>query len=230
LQMEFLEEAKAFVANGGCDGIVPRAEEILALWEDTLLKLQAGDFAALASRLDWVLKLSVLQQVMDQRADLDWDAPQIKHLDHMYSSLDMAEGIYWAYEKSGFVERVVADDRIEHFVHYPPEDTRAWTRAALLTRVSPEVIDEVNWDFIRFKYRNESNRMIRRTLSLANPLGATREQVEEMFEEAETLDQLLSALGAPAEDKSLTKASSSSASSGVVSKLFLTNWSGPVDG
>jgi len=225
LQMLFLEEAKAFVANGGCDAIVPRAEEILALWEDTLLKLQAGDLAALASRLDWVLKLSVLQQVMDQRTDLDWDAPQVKHLDHMYSSLDTAEGIYWAYEKSGFVERVTSDERIEHFVHYPPEDTRAWTRAGLLTRVEPDVIDEVNWDFIRFKYRNESNRMIRRTLSLANPLGATREQVEQIFEEAESLEQLLNALGAPREDEAPGKVLTSSATSDIGSKAFMSNWS-----
>ena len=28
---------------GRADGVVPRAAEILALWEDTLLKLRAGD-------------------------------------------------------------------------------------------------------------------------------------------------------------------------------------------
>jgi proteasome accessory factor A len=206
LQMMFLSEAKAFVARGGCEGVVPRAEEILALWEDTLVKLEAGDFAALASRLDWVLKLSVLQGVMDQRPELGWDAPQIKHLDHMYSSLDTKEGIYWAYEKSGLVELVAGDERVEHFVHNPPEDTRAWARATLLSIVEPEVVADVNWDFIRFKYRNRENRLIRRTLSLANPLNSNRAQVEQIFQEAESLEQLLDALGAPAEDKSALKA------------------------
>jgi hypothetical protein len=201
LQMLFLEEAKEFVAQGGCEAIVPRAEEIVALWEDTLLKLQAGNLAALATRLDWVLKLSVIQQAMAKREDLTWDAPQVKHLDHMYASLDEAEGIYWAYEKSGFVERVASDERTRHFVHHPPEDTRAWARAALLSCVEPEVVDKVNWDFIRFKYRNENNRVIRRTLSLASPLGLTREHMEAIFEEAESLHELLDALGAPSEDK-----------------------------
>jgi Pup amidohydrolase len=223
LQLLFLEEARQFVAGGGCDGIVPRAAEIMALWEDTLLKLQAGDLASLAPRLDWVLKLSVLQRVMHQHASLDWDSPQLKHLDHMYASLDDSEGLYWAYQKSGFVERVTTDDRIEHFVHYPPEDTRAWTRAALLTRVEPEAIDDVNWDFIRFKYRDENGQMIKRTLSLANPLGATREQCEQIFGTAESLEQLLDDLGAPAQDQDLVKASGA-ATTGVVSNLFMTNW------
>jgi hypothetical protein len=201
LQMLFLEEAKKFAAQGNCEAVVPRAQEIMALWEDTLLKLQAGNLASLATRLDWVLKLSVLQQVMAKREDLTWDAPQVKHLDHMYASLDEAEGIYWAYEKSGFVERVASDERIEHFVHHPPEETRAWARAALLSCVEAEVVDEVNWDFIRFKYRNEQNRVIRRTLALASPLGLTRERMEAIFEEAESLHELLDALGAPPEDK-----------------------------
>lgn len=207
LQLLFLEEARAFVAGGGCRGVVPRAEEILALWEDTLLKLQSGNFAALASRLDWVLKLSVLQQVMT-REGLSWDAPQVKHLDHMYSSLDASEGIYWAYEQSGFVERAVEADEIERFVDQPPEDTRAWTRAMLLRSVEPEVVDEVNWDFIRFKFKNENNRTVKRTLELANPLGFTRAHAEHALQESESLSQLLDALGAPPEDKLPVKSQS----------------------
>lgn len=211
LQLLFLEEAKQFVAGGGCEGIVPRAEEILALWEDTLLKLQSGDFAALASRLDWVLKLSVLQQVIG-KSELDWDAPQIKHLDHMYSSLDPAEGIYWAYEQSGFVERVTTEEHIERFKHEPPDDTRAWTRAMLLRSVEPEVVDDVNWDAIRFKYKNGGSRNITRTLDLASPLALTRADAERAFQESDSLSQLLDALGAPPEDKASSKTRSSSSS------------------
>lgn len=209
LQMLFLDEAKAFVASGGCDSIVPRAEEVLALWEDTLLKLQSGDLAALAPRLDWVLKLSVLQQVLSKRLDLNWDSPQMKHLDHMYANLDTSEGLYWSYEKSGFIERVATDERIEHFVHNAPEDTRAWTRAALLSCVEPNVVDDVNWDFIRFKYRNEHNRLIKRTLHLASPLASTKEAVEQIFHDSQSLAELLDALGAAPEDEGPKKLKSS---------------------
>ena len=195
LQLLFLEEAKRFIARGGCESFVPRVEEIMALWEDTLLKLQARDWPQLAKRLDWVLKLSILEQVLEHRPELDWNAPQLKHLDHAYSSLDAAEGLYWAYERSGFVERVVAEEHIEHFTENPPADTRAWTRAMLLRAVDPEVLDDVNWDFLSFKQQATRGRTRTRMLEMANPLRFNKAMSEEAFLESKTLDELLDALG-----------------------------------
>ena len=120
LQMLFLETARKFVDEGRCEGLVPRAGEILNLWEDTLVKLSARNFGALAPRIDWVLKLRTLQRAMQKRPELTWHSPEIKHLDHLYSSLDLSDGLYWAYEKASLVERVVSEDEIECFVQEPP--------------------------------------------------------------------------------------------------------------
>ncbi len=194
LQLFFLEEAQRFVASGGCDGIVPRAAEILTLWEDTLLKLRAGDLAALAPRLDWVLKLSLLQRVLRRHAEWTWESPQLKHLDQLYSSLDPAEGLYWAYERSGLVAQVVTEAQIERFVHTPPEDTRAWTRAALLRRADPASIDDVDWDAIRLQGKDRYGWTSYRTVTLANPLAYTKKETERLFAEAVTFDEILSGL------------------------------------
>ncbi|MDQ2976161.1 MAG: proteasome accessory factor PafA2 family protein [Acidobacteriota bacterium] len=204
LQLLFLEDAKRFVAQGGCDRVVPRAVEIMVLWEDTLLKLLAGDWPALAKRLDWVLKLSILEQVLEHRPELNWNAPQLKHLDHAYSGLD-SEGLYWAYERSGFVERVVTEERIEHFTENPPEETRAWTRAMLLRALDPEVFDDVNWDSISFNLRTARGRTRKRRLEMANPLQFTKATTEHVFNEARSLNRLLDALGAPRKDESAYK-------------------------
>jgi len=200
LQFLFLAEAKEFVARGGCDGVVPRAAEILALWEDTLLKLAAKDFAALAPRLDWVLKLSVLKQVMEQNADLSWDSPQIKHLDHMYANLNRGSGLYWNYEASGFVQRVVTPERVEHFTLHPPVNTRAWTRAMLLRRAPAESVFEVNWDQIEFRPKSVNGSTRRRVLALANPLRWSRAATKRFFREASTIEDLLDRLGAREEE------------------------------
>jgi hypothetical protein len=196
LQLMFLAEAREFISRGGCEGRVPRAQELLNLWEDTLSKLAARDYEALAPRLDWVLKLSILNQVLEASADLGWDSPQIKHLDHMYANLDHAQGLYWAYETSGFVERVVSPEQVDHFTINPPDDTRAWTRAMLLRRVEGESIAHVNWDQIEFEWKDAGERKRRRILSLANPLGGTRAECEAFFRDAETLKDLLDRLGA----------------------------------
>jgi proteasome accessory factor A len=200
LQHLFLEDAKRFVGSGGCDGVVPRAGEILSLWEDTLAKLQAEDFASLAPRLDWVLKLSILKQVLDQNPQLAWGSPEIKHLDHLYSSLDESEGLYWAYESGGLVERVVTDEDVGRFTMSPPEDTRAWTRAMLLRWAGPDGVDDVDWDSMRFKTAYERYRTTYRRLELASPLAHTKADSERAFEDARTLDELLDLLGAPGKD------------------------------
>jgi proteasome accessory factor A len=81
LQRRFLHEAKSFATARGLAGIVPMTDDILALWEDTLIKLEARDFPALARRLDWVLKRQILEGAMATRHGLDWRSPEIKHLD-----------------------------------------------------------------------------------------------------------------------------------------------------
>ena len=195
LQLKFLADAKKFCASGGFEGAVPRAPEIIALWEDTLLKLQAGDIDALASRLDWALKYSLLRGVLDQRPDLSWSSPELKHLDHLYSSLEPSEGLYWAYEAGGFVERVASEEMIDRFMSNPPDDTRAWTRAMLLRWAGPDAVEDVNWDSIRFKTGSERYRNQYRRLEMSSPLGFSRAATEEHFESAGSLDELLTSLG-----------------------------------
>jgi hypothetical protein len=83
----------------------------------------------------------------------------------------------------------------------------------------------VNWDFIRFKYRNENNRTIKRTLALANPLDSTKTDVEKAFLESDSLAQLLDALGAPPEDKPRVKfRASSGVGSNAGSKGLMGLW------
>lgn len=200
LQLLFLEEARKFAEEGGCDGMVPQAARILDLWEDTLVKLKAGDLPALAPRLDWVLKLEMLQRTMRQRPELSWSSPQIKHLDHIYSSLDISNGLYWAYERAGLVERIVNEDCIERFTREPPEDTRAWTRAMLLRKADPVEVEEVNWDSMRFHETDSGYRARHRTLELSNPLAFTRAEAEGIFLKAVSLKEILNALGVPEND------------------------------
>jgi proteasome accessory factor A len=150
-QLLVLEEVKPFVDAGGCDGIVPRARDIVALWEETLQLLERRDFDALARRLDWALKLTLLERTLARRPQLDWRSPEIKHIDHLYSSLDLQDGLYWSCEAAAMTERLVEEAEIEHFIGNPPADTRARSRAMLLRALDPEAVATVDWDRIRFR-------------------------------------------------------------------------------
>jgi Pup amidohydrolase len=196
LQFRFLADARRFAAEGGFEGFVPRAPEILDLWEDTLRLLQAGDWIGLASKLDWVMKLMSLRRAMSQRPSLTWDSPEIRHLDQVYSSLDPS-GLYWAYERSGFAERLIDEQRIQHFCSEPPSDSRAWTRAMLLRAADPEWVDSVDWDSISFRVRDGGYWPWRRTIGMENPLGMTAAEMGPLFTAERNFTELLDAIEAP---------------------------------
>lgn len=197
LQLLFLADARSFAERGGFEGIVPGAEEILALWQDTLERLQRRDWDGLSRRLDWVLKLAMLERALRQRPELDWDSPELKYLDHLYASLDPEEGLYWAWSRAGLVDLLVPEERIRRLGELPPEDTRAWGRAMLL-RAASGVVDRVDWDYVRFRLPERSPSRYCR-VNLPDPLGATRADFAPAFIESNTLNQLLDRLGAEPE-------------------------------
>jgi hypothetical protein len=194
LQMRIVEQARRFIDRGGCDGIVPRAGEILSLWEETLTLLEAGDIATLAPRVDWALKLMALTRALDRRRDLDWGSPEIKYLDHLYSSLDPNEGLYWGYERSGLTQSVVSERDIDRFVSEPPADTRAWSRAHLMRLAGPDRIDDVDWDSIRFRLNGDGVWTRRRSFEMADPLAFTEADAASIVYSGADLETVLDAL------------------------------------
>lgn len=193
LQLLFLEEARSFADRIGFDGIVPRAGEILDCWQETLDGLTRRDWPMLARRLDWVMKLAMLERAKAQRPDLDWASPELRYLDQLYGSLDPASGLFWAWSRAGLVEPVVPEDRIRHFGEEPPADTRAWGRAMLLRKAGPEEIEQVDWDAIRFRARPDAAASV---VEMPNPLSASRDDWGDRFAQAHSLGELLSALEA----------------------------------
>jgi proteasome accessory factor A len=195
LQSACLDEVRRHAARGVFQGVVPRFDEIISLWEDTLNKFSRGDLMALAPRLDWVMKLMAIERAMDDNPGLDWDSPEIKMIDLLYSSLD-EDGLYRAYEASGFTEQLIPPGRIDYFTENPPGDTRAWTRAMLLRRASSDDVDvdSVDWDRITFKIRGRYSWPSYRAFEMANPLGFTKAEAQPIFDSCLDFGDLLDGL------------------------------------
>lgn len=195
LQKRYLDGVMRHAARGVFDGIVPRAGEIIALWDDTLDKLSRGDLESLAPRLDWIRKLVILERFLDENPGLDWGSPEVKLLDHCYSSLG-DKGLYWAYEEIGAMERLVPEERIESFVSNPPADTRAWTRSMLLRRAGEAgvPVEFVDWDRITFRLRGPGGAPVYRTLALDNPLAFTENAIRRLFDQCDTFPRLFEGL------------------------------------
>lgn len=210
LQEAFLERARRFVADGGCDGVVPRADEIVALWADTLALLRRGDEDALARRLDWVLKRRLLRRAMDRRPSLSWRSADVKMLDHLYASVDTERGLYWQVAASGGSDLLVDDETIRRHETEPPDDTRAYARAMLLRTAGAARVDHVDWDVVRVarRSRDPARRIAR--VDLPDPRRGTRAEVGHLFDGTRDLDDILHALDARPE--AATSAAAGSAS------------------
>ena len=188
LQLEFLEQARQYEASHGFDDSVADAREIIRLWEDTLLTLQARDFDALRGRIDWIMKRSLLEQALARHPDRDWASPEITHMDQIYSSLDPADGLFLALDASGCIEPVASEAEIDALVTAPPPNTRAWTRAMLLRALDPERIAHVDWDRILVSSSEDAGQT---RIELPDPLGATRARSLPAFSGSAGGDELI---------------------------------------
>jgi Pup amidohydrolase len=120
----------------------------------------------------------------------------MKHLDHLYSSLDPDEGFYWIYEQAGLVERVVSPAEIERLLHEPPQDTRAYTRARLLRLAGVERTGYVDWDFISVKGPGQWGWASQRSLDLPDPAGFTKALAGPVLDSGRSLAAVLDDLAA----------------------------------
>ena len=195
-QRMYLEAAAACADRVGLEDYVPGVAHILELWADTLVKLQDRDHELLARRLDWVLKRSFLERAMERRPALTWTSPEVKHLDHLFSSLDPSTGLYWRAERDSLVDSVVSAEQIDRFTRQPPTNTRAWTRSMVL-RAAGDRVEHVNWDEVRI--RDERGPWFEIcTIRLPDPLGYTQEWFDRLLARSGHPDAAIDWLSEPA--------------------------------
>lgn len=189
LQFRFLELAKKFAASHGFEEYVAGSERILALWEDTLVKLEQQEFALLRGRVDWIMKRTLLEQALGEHPAWSWSSPELTYLDQVYSGIDPADSLFLALCGEGLFEPVASEREIDGFVHNPPEDTRAWTRALVLRAAGPGRVHKVDWDEIEL--RSPGSLSERLCVGLPDPLAATRSLTADLVPGDPDLDTLL---------------------------------------
>lgn len=127
-QLLLCEHARA-VLDDDSRSHIPGLPEIMETWTRTLAAFQDNDRTYLARHIDWVAKLMVLERAASSHA-LDFSAPPMKALDLAWS--DLENGIYYAFERSGAVDRLAGDQEIADAADEAPDDTRAYPRSRLI--------------------------------------------------------------------------------------------------
>lgn len=190
IQRELLESAHKFNPVDR----VPDYGDILQSWEYALeglelLKLSddmdiEDDAFGLSRRLDWVLKLWIINRYR-QGQNRAWDHPLLRVLDLQYHNIDDAEGIFYRTQGQGLTDRLLDDKEIYHFVHDPPDNTRAYFRGNCIKKFAKE-IHLLNWEVVGFDQGD-----VCRMVPLLNPLRGTRKHFEKIFEGADNAKKLI---------------------------------------
>ncbi len=186
LQWEFLRLAKKYAQDNEVDDV---ADQVLDAWEDVLGHLE-NDPMALADRLDWVAKLSVLEAYRD-RDGLDWDHSKLRLIDLQYHDVRRDKGLYSRLVRSGKMHTLVDDEAVAYAIDHPPLDTRAYFRGECLRRFSPSIM-AASWDALIFDAGDEPLRKV----GTLEPTRGTRSHVQDLFDSSPDVASLIANLGA----------------------------------
>ncbi len=188
LQMEYLEQARKYVEDRYGSDADPDTVDVLDRWESVLTRL-ASDPTSLATELDWVAKLQLLEAYRD-RDGLGWDSARLQAVDLQYSDVRPDKGLYHRLVARGRMQRLLTDAAVTAAVDEPPEDTRAYFRGECLRRYADEVA-AASWDSVIFDLPGVNS--LQRVPTL-EPLRGTRSHVGALLEASPTAADLLRAI------------------------------------
>jgi proteasome accessory factor A len=190
LQGEYLDRARKFVDDRYGEDADDQTRDVLDRWESVLHRL-ATDPMSLATELDWVAKLRLLEGYRE-RDSLDWDSPRLQLIDLQYSDVRPEKGLYHRLVSRGAMQTLLPDGAAASAMNTPPDDTRAFFRGECLRRYGSSVA-AASWDSVIFDVGRES--LVR--VPMLEPQRGTRAHVGELLDRCPTAASLIDALVGP---------------------------------
>jgi proteasome accessory factor A len=185
MQERLLEHALRWASRHGLDSVGDACGAlILDEWERVLADL-SRDPPTTADRVDWVAKKSLIDAYATSRSTAIGD-PRLKAIDIQYH--DLRPGRCLA-DKTP-LRRLIDRGDVEEAVTVAPHSTRAYFRGRVLTRW-PEAVVAANWDGLVLDVGGDV--LVR--VPMNDPLRGTHELLSRIVDDAQTIGELVSALG-----------------------------------
>ncbi|MDO4917641.1 MAG: Pup--protein ligase [Rothia sp. (in: high G+C Gram-positive bacteria)] len=154
MQRAYLKAAQKYLESAGeHHSDVPY---ILDLWERTLDAIEAQDYSAIDTEIDWAIKKKLLDVYLDRGVNNYADA-RIQQLDLAYHSIDPDRGVFNILQRSGKAKRLVSPQIVERATLEPPA-TRAHIRGSFINAAhaagEPFTVD---WVHLRLNNKPQLN-------------------------------------------------------------------------
>jgi Pup amidohydrolase len=185
LQWRYLEELETYASEAA---VPPVYKQVLVEWRRLLIDFETGH-EAVADRLDWAAKLTLLEGYR-ARDGLEWGDPKLALLDLQFHDVDPDRGLYHRLVRAGRMRRMFTDREVATAVRRAPEGTRAWFRGEALRRYGDAVV-AANWDSLVFDIGESTLRRV----PMMEPGRGTRALVEDLFQASPDAATLIRRLG-----------------------------------
>jgi Pup-ligase protein. len=174
MQWEYLDKVTQYVDRRGLRSD-PTTARVLDLWERSLKAVEAQDFSAVDTEIDWVIKREVLQRYMDKH-DLSLSDTRIAQLDLAYHDIRRDRGLFYLLERRGLARRVTHDPEVFEAKNVPPQTTRAKLRGDFVRRAQERRRDfTVDWVHLKL------NDQAQRTVLCKDPFASADDRVDRLL-------------------------------------------------
>ncbi len=174
MQWEYLDKVTQYVDRRGLRSD-PTTARVLDLWERSLKAVEAQDFGAVDTEIDWVIKRNLLQRYMDKH-DLSLSDTRIAQLDLAYHDIRRDRGLFYLLERRGLASRVTHDPEVFEAKNVPPQTTRAKLRGDFVRRAQERRRDfTVDWVHLKL------NDQAQRTVLCKDPFASVDDRVDRLL-------------------------------------------------
>ena len=138
------------------DDVDEETQFTIEQWEE-LLELLANNPSAASDRIEWLGKLSLLEQFKN-RHDLTWEDDRLKALDIQFADLRADKSLYLKLLNASRVKRLVSPAEVTGAITNPPNSTRAYFRGKAIGKFRGH-LDSAGWDSVAFKVAGAALKM-----------------------------------------------------------------------
>ncbi|HZK32404.1 MAG TPA: depupylase/deamidase Dop [Corynebacterium sp.] len=153
--------------------------KVLDLW-DEVMDLLAADPLRTSHLLDWTAKYALITGYVDR--GVAWSDPKLRAIDLQYADISPERSLHHALVRTGRMHTLVDPATIEHALHTPPTDSRAWFRGRVTQKFAADIA-AASWQSIEFTNGQR--------LDIIDVEGWTKEQVGALVDQAGTVEELV---------------------------------------
>lgn len=174
MQWEYLDKVTQYVDRRGLRSDSTTAR-VLDLWERSLKAVEAQDYSAVDTEIDWIIKKRLIDRYMEKHG-LSLSDVRVAQLDLAYHDINRQRGLFYLLERRGLAKRITHDPEVFEAKNVPPQTTRAKLRGDFVRRAQERRRDfTVDWVHLKL------NDQAQRTVLCKDPFASVDERVERLL-------------------------------------------------